>query len=64
MKILGLVLPVLLLLGTPAIAVEYKGQNIDGKKLPARACFIDRRIPVRSRRGMSNHRKVHRIIAR
>ncbi|MEH1873791.1 MAG: hypothetical protein V7K73_20810 [Nostoc sp.] len=28
-----------MLLGTPAIAVEYKGQNIDGKKLPARAYY-------------------------
>ena len=39
MKVLGLVLPVLLLLGTPAIAVEFKGQNIDGQKLPARAYY-------------------------
>ncbi|RCJ16467.1 hypothetical protein A6S26_33330 [Nostoc sp. ATCC 43529] len=39
MKILKLVLPVLLLLGTPAMAVELKGQNIDGQKLPARAYY-------------------------
>jgi hypothetical protein len=39
MKVLGLVLPVLLLLGTSAMAVEFKGQNIDGQKLPARAYY-------------------------
>ncbi|QFS52712.1 hypothetical protein GXM_10467 [Nostoc sphaeroides CCNUC1] len=27
MKVLGLFLPVLLLVGTPAMAVEFKGQN-------------------------------------
>ncbi|MCC5651646.1 hypothetical protein LC609_17800 [Nostoc sp. XA013] len=36
---LRFLLPVLLLLGTPAIAVEFKGQNIDGQKLPARAYY-------------------------
>jgi hypothetical protein len=36
MKILSLVLPVLLLLTTPAIAVEYQGKNIDGRKIPAK----------------------------
>ncbi|MEH2273679.1 MAG: hypothetical protein V7K40_02375 [Nostoc sp.] len=35
----GLVLPVLLILSTPAMAVEFKGQNIDGKKLPAKAYY-------------------------
>ncbi|MBW4427893.1 MAG: hypothetical protein KME50_26490 [Nostoc desertorum CM1-VF14] len=39
MKMLGFLLSVLLLLGTPAIAVEFKGQNIDGQKLPARAYY-------------------------
>ncbi|MFN6483915.1 MULTISPECIES: hypothetical protein [unclassified Nostoc] len=39
MKVLGLVLPTLLLLVTPAMAVELKGQNIDGQKLPARAYY-------------------------
>ncbi|MDZ8189979.1 MAG: hypothetical protein RMX96_34735 [Nostoc sp. ChiSLP02] len=39
MKVLGLVLPVLLLLGTPTMAVELKGQNIDGQKLPAKAYY-------------------------
>lgn len=39
MKMLGFVLPLLLLLGTPAVAVEFKGQNIDGQKLPARAYY-------------------------
>ncbi|MFN6537852.1 MAG: hypothetical protein RM021_015970 [Nostoc sp. EkiNYC01] len=39
MKVLRLVLPALLLLGTPAMAVEFKGQNIDGQKLPARAYY-------------------------
>ncbi|WP_244919274.1 hypothetical protein [Nostoc commune] len=27
------------MLNTPAIAVEFKGQNIDGQKLPARAYY-------------------------
>lgn len=35
MKILWLVVPALLLLSTPAMAVEYKGHSIDGQKLPA-----------------------------
>ncbi|WP_341529048.1 hypothetical protein WKK05_06945 [Nostoc sp. UHCC 0302] len=39
MKILGLVLPALLVLISPAMAVEFKGQNIDGKKLPAKAYY-------------------------
>ncbi|BCL38298.1 hypothetical protein [Nostoc sp. MS1] len=39
MRILGLVVPALLILNTPAIAVEFKGQNIDGQKLPARAYY-------------------------
>ncbi|MEH2247713.1 hypothetical protein [Nostoc sp.] len=39
MKPLGLVLPIFLILVTPAIAVEFKGQNIDGQKLPARAYY-------------------------
>lgn len=39
MKPLGLVLPIFLMLVTPAIAVEFKGQNIDGQKLPARAYY-------------------------
>ncbi|WP_375494464.1 hypothetical protein [uncultured Nostoc sp.] len=39
MKVLGLVLSVLLLLGKSAVAVEFKGQNIDGQKLPARAYY-------------------------
>ncbi len=39
MKVLGLILPVLLLLCSPAMAVELKGQNIDGQKLPARAYY-------------------------
>lgn len=38
MKVLGLVLPVLLLC-SPAMAVELKGQNIDGQKLPATAYY-------------------------
>ncbi|MEH2422158.1 MAG: hypothetical protein V7K48_14960 [Nostoc sp.] len=39
MKPLGLVLSIFLMLVTPAIAVEFKGQNIDGQKLPARAYY-------------------------
>jgi hypothetical protein len=39
MKILGLVLPALLVLISPAMAVEFKGQNIDGKKLAAKAYY-------------------------
>ena len=39
MKVLGLVLPVLFLLTTPAMAVELNGQNIDGKKLAAKAYY-------------------------
>ncbi|MEH1832644.1 MAG: hypothetical protein V7L29_11310 [Nostoc sp.] len=39
MKPLGLVLPIFLMLVTPGIAVEFKGQNIDGQKLPARAYY-------------------------
>ncbi|BAZ14682.1 hypothetical protein NIES4071_65260 [Calothrix sp. NIES-4071] len=39
MKVLGLVLPALFLLTTPAVAVEYQGQNIDGKVLNAKAYY-------------------------
>ncbi|MEH1914400.1 hypothetical protein [Nostoc sp.] len=39
MKVLGSVLPILLLLCSPAMAVELKGQNIDGQKLPATAYY-------------------------
>ncbi|MDF5720585.1 MAG: hypothetical protein PUP91_08880 [Rhizonema sp. PD37] len=39
MKVLGLVLPTLLLLTTPVLAVEYQGRNIDDKKLPAKAYY-------------------------
>jgi hypothetical protein len=40
MKVLGLVLPALLVLSAPAaMAVEYQGQNIDGKKLPAKVYY-------------------------
>jgi hypothetical protein len=39
MKVLGLILPTLFLLATPAMAVEYQGQNIDGKKLPAKVYY-------------------------
>ena len=39
MKVLGLFLPVLFLLATPAMAVEYQGKNIDGKKLDAKAYY-------------------------
>lgn len=39
MKVLRLVLAVLLLISTPAMAVELEGQNIDGQKLPAKAYY-------------------------
>ncbi|OUL20398.1 hypothetical protein BV378_29935 [Nostoc sp. RF31YmG] len=39
MKLLGLIIPTLLMLSTPAIAVEFNGQNIDGQKLPAKAYY-------------------------
>ena len=40
MKVLGLVLSALLVLRTPAaLAVELKGQNIDGKKLAAKVYY-------------------------
>jgi hypothetical protein len=39
MKILWLVLSALFLLITPAVAVEYQGRNIDGKKLTAKAYY-------------------------
>ncbi|MBR8838995.1 MAG: hypothetical protein DSM106950_34580 [Stigonema ocellatum SAG 48.90 = DSM 106950] len=39
MKVLRLVLPVLLFLSTPAIAVDYQGKNMDGKKLAAKAYY-------------------------
>jgi hypothetical protein len=39
MKVLGLVLPTLLLLTTPVMAVEYQGKNIDGTKLAAKAYY-------------------------
>jgi len=39
MKILSLVLPALFLLTTPAIAVEYQGKNIDGRKIPAKVYY-------------------------
>ncbi len=39
MKLLWLVLSGLLLLNTSAMAVEFKGQNIDGQKLPAKAYY-------------------------
>lgn len=47
MKVLGLFLPALFVLSAPApclwhqgaIAVEYQGQNIDGKKLTAKAYY-------------------------
>jgi len=39
MKVVGLFLPVLFLLATPAMAVEYQGKNIDGKKLDAKAYY-------------------------
>jgi hypothetical protein len=39
MKMFGLVVSTLLLLSAPAIAVEFKEQNIDGQKLPAKAYY-------------------------
>ncbi|QIR37196.1 hypothetical protein HCG51_11015 [Tolypothrix sp. PCC 7910] len=39
MKIFRLVVSALLLLSSPAMAVEYKGYSIDGQKLPARAYY-------------------------
>ncbi|MBW4602275.1 MAG: hypothetical protein KME29_22560 [Calothrix sp. FI2-JRJ7] len=39
MKVLGSVLAALFLLTTPAVAVEYQGQSIDGKKLDAKAYY-------------------------
>ena len=40
MKVLGLVLlPTLLLVTTPVLAVEYQGKNIDGRKLHAKAYY-------------------------
>lgn len=39
MKMFGLVVSALLLLSAPAIAVEFKGQNIDGQKLRAKAYY-------------------------
>ncbi len=39
MKVDALVLSALFLLSTPAVAVEYQGQNIDGKKLAAKAYY-------------------------
>lgn len=39
MKGLGLVLSALFLLATPAIAVEYQGKNIDGRKMAAKAYY-------------------------
>lgn len=39
MKVLGSVLAALFLLTTPAIAVEYQGQSIDGRKLNAKAYY-------------------------
>ena len=39
MKVLGLVLPTLLLLTTPVMAVEYQGKNIDGTNLAAKAYY-------------------------
>lgn len=35
----GLVVSALLLLNAPALAVEFKGQDIDGQKLPAKAYY-------------------------
>ncbi len=37
MKVLWLVLSATLLLTMPAVAIEYQGKNIDGRKLPAKA---------------------------
>lgn len=39
MKNLGLVLFALFLLTMPALAVEYQGRNLDGKKLAAKAYY-------------------------
>lgn len=39
MKMFGLVVSALLLLNAPALAVEFKGQDIDGQKLPAKAYY-------------------------
>jgi len=39
MKVLGLVLSSLILLATPAIAAEYQGKNIDGRKFAAKAYY-------------------------
>jgi hypothetical protein len=39
MKNLGLALLALSLLTTPAIAVEYQGRSLDGKKLPAKVYY-------------------------
>jgi len=41
MKVFGLVLSTLLLLTTPARAVEYQGKNIDGFKLKGKALFSE-----------------------
>jgi len=39
MKVLGLALSALILLTTPAIAVEYQGKNMDGRKFAAKAYY-------------------------
>lgn len=39
MKVLGLVLSTLLLFVTPALAAEYQGRNIDGRKFPAKVYY-------------------------
>ncbi|MBV9389064.1 MAG: hypothetical protein JOZ78_21820 [Chroococcidiopsidaceae cyanobacterium CP_BM_ER_R8_30] len=39
MKVLGLVLSTLLLLVTPALAAEYQGRSIDGRKFAAKAYY-------------------------
>jgi hypothetical protein len=39
MKNLGLTLLALFLLSAPALAVEYRGRNLDGKKLAAKAYY-------------------------
>jgi hypothetical protein len=39
MKNLGLVLLAFFFLTTPALAVEYQGRNLDGKKLAAKAYY-------------------------
>ncbi|HAA29185.1 MAG TPA: hypothetical protein DCE56_17650 [Cyanobacteria bacterium UBA8553] len=41
MKVFGLVLSALILLTTPAVAVEYQGKNLDGKKLTGQAYFSE-----------------------